>query len=176
MVQVSSLVKKDLPLNLGDMMVGTDVVDPTKPVKNFTIQELNDFFFNGWQFEERSFVLDSSTPIYSGISPNVNLNPHLVPNSPPGQFIVIDPRFSVWKTVHEPNNPLIDVSGQVPYLFIGQYRDATYSVLTSNSALQAGNFPGGVSTFPDIGIGTPATPTQSKNTICKLPTIKKKII
>ena len=167
MVQIKSLSKKPLPLSMSDIMVGTDVVAPTKPVKNFSIQELDDFFFGGWSFEERTYVLDSSTPIVSQNSVGTGVFViEVVPPAPPGKFTIIDPKYATWQTIHEPGNPLISTSA-LPAVFIGQYWDFNYNLLASASLLSA-TAGGGLTFLSDVGIGNESFPESSVNTISKL--------
>jgi hypothetical protein len=165
MVQVKSLSKKRLPLSMSDKMVGTDTIDPTKPVKNFDIQELSTFFLNGWSFSTNTFVIDSNFTLYpQGVNPE--LNPDLVPPAPAGKTIVIDPRFAVWKIVHDPNNPAIanDPIG-IYSSFLGQLYDSTGAYL-AQTTLAAGA--GYTTNLEKLGIGRVNTPQDSINKIVKL--------
>ena len=153
---------------MSDMMVGTDVMLPTKPVKNFTIQELNNYFFGGWSFEETTFILNSSNSIPSqiNVAPGVPLI-EVVPPAPPGKFAIIDPKYATWQTIHEPGNPLVSTAA-VPGMFIGQYWDFNYNILASTSLLSGDNG-AGLSTLTQMGIGTDGiNPEASVNTITKL--------
>ena len=151
------------------MMVGTDVMLPTKPVKNFTIQELNNYFFGGWSFEETTFILNSSTSIPSQLSVAAGVPIiEVVPPAPPGKFTIIDPKYATWQTIHEPGNPLMQTGGFLDFMFIGQYWDFNYNILASTSLL-SGDSGAGLSTLTQMGIGTVGiSPEASVNTITKL--------
>ena len=117
-----------------DMLIGTDMQQETKPVKNFTAQSLIDLIDDGWANYTATWTNEQLLTLNTvGGSSNPADWPELLPLPPAGKTNIINPK-SCYVTIYNTNlnNILTSVSPLPAATRVGVYYDAAYVVGGTN--------------------------------------------
>lgn len=116
-----------------DMLIGTDMEQETKPVKNFTAQSLIDLIDDGWANYTATWTNEQLLALNTvGGSANPADWPELLPLPPAGKTNIINPK-SCYVTIYNTdlNNILTSPSASLFGTNMGLYYDAAYAQQSS---------------------------------------------
>lgn len=115
-----------------DMLIGTDMQQETKPVKNFTAQSLIDLIDDGWSNYTATFTNEQLLALNAvGGSINPADWPELLPLPPAGKTNIINPK-SCYVTIYNTDlNNILTSTGSALSNNMGLYYDAAYTQQTS---------------------------------------------